>query len=840
MAQKNYNILTVADTTVLSTKGKGDALQVLVTDIGVFNWEGAGTPDAEDVFAANGGGVWVRKLKPGSGGGGTGSVYETIAQLKENTGDPNELVTVLGYYAVNDGGGGLYYWNNSSTTADNGGSVIQATSVVTGRWIGIFPDNLVNVRRFGAKGDGVQDDLPMFNAATTFALFSGGGRTLFIPSGVYRITDTWLIGYRAVQEPEIPFYDATLAPSFTTAGSPSVKNNLQIKGEDNSVIHGDFTSASLKAIVYYCIRTSGGASDAEFAPKIENIKIFGQGAYVGLTDQGLTTTQVAKNQIAFVSVLAYQIRIERLFTQNVAYGCITSNGYSSMISSYRSEYCEWGLYDVGSAASFRENLRIFYCPTGYTMGISSGITQCYNVWIGGLGCSTALRIINSSGAIIDGFYSEIDRVPGDTGATFDFGLDDTDPSFNGSLGSPSRIVVRGANVSASFTTSGRSNAVRLRATCGNVVFVTSNIVGSVIVDNAKFTRLIQEESRFAEGTITAPLRTIFQRDSFKSDFDIVKLYNRLEVDEDVQAGNMVYSKGVSLRGGATNLIRESDDFSVGWTKSSPVTWVFNAALNPYGTANDALALTTTETNRGLTHSLTPGGVTVELGKTYTYSVWARSASSNQIRLGIGNNGYTTLNVGTEWTRVHMTYTLAPDTLNHVTLTVIGVSLDPVYVWGAQLEQAQNPGTYISTGASPQTTPANYEVLESEKELQIKSRGKRISFKDVIKIEQNTSLPLPENGALEGIGSELFYTVGGTRRPLIPKTIGQAVFSGDGLTTTYNIPHGLGGAVKAVVTPGSLDSKNFHITSDANNIQVTFEVAPPVGTNNIILNWIANL
>jgi hypothetical protein len=72
--------------------------------------------------------------------------------------------------------------------------------------------------------------------------------------------------------------------------------------------------------------------------------------------------------------------------------------------------------------------------------------------------------------------------------------------------------------------------------------------------------------------------------------------------------------------------------------------------------------------------------------------------------------------------------------------------------------------------------------------------------------------------------------------------GVATFSGDGVTAQFVIAHGLAGAPSVVnVTPASADaSGDFYITSDASNIYVNFISAPPTGTDNVVLNWSAEI
>ena len=102
----------------------------------------------------------------------TAEIVKTIADLKTITGTNAE---VLGYHTAGDGGGGLFYWDSVSTEEDNGGTIIQATGVTTGRWKRVY-SSAVNVKWFGAKGDGVTDDRLSFTKALS------SSDSVFVPS----------------------------------------------------------------------------------------------------------------------------------------------------------------------------------------------------------------------------------------------------------------------------------------------------------------------------------------------------------------------------------------------------------------------------------------------------------------------------------------------------------------------------------------------------------------------------------------------------------------------------------------------------------------------------------
>jgi len=118
---------------------------------------------------------------------------ETIAALRTDVNniflnaDP-KIVFVQGYYAANDGGGGIFKYDTASVAADDGFITIKPTANTgAGRWIAIFDDKVVNIRRAGAKGDNVTDDKAAIDKALTVNLpvlipngdfFSTGGHTI--------------------------------------------------------------------------------------------------------------------------------------------------------------------------------------------------------------------------------------------------------------------------------------------------------------------------------------------------------------------------------------------------------------------------------------------------------------------------------------------------------------------------------------------------------------------------------------------------------------------------------------------------------------------------------------
>lgn len=99
-----------------------------------------------------------------------------------------ETVEVGGYWADGDGGGGKFRWKLSDTTTTNLGTSIKPTAM-TGRLLAIVNETEINIRRFGATGDGTTDDTASVQSAIDYAQATTGNGTVFIPNGTFRVSN---------------------------------------------------------------------------------------------------------------------------------------------------------------------------------------------------------------------------------------------------------------------------------------------------------------------------------------------------------------------------------------------------------------------------------------------------------------------------------------------------------------------------------------------------------------------------------------------------------------------------------------------------------------------------
>lgn len=122
------------------------------------------------------------------------------------------------------------------------------------------------------------------------------------------------------------------------------------------------------------------------------------------------------------------------------------------------------------------------------------------------------------------------------------------------------------------------------------------------------------------------------------------------------------------------------------------------------------------------------------------------------------------------------------------------------------------------------------------------------------VVSTSALPYAYNQGSLTVGSKIIYpayrlTVEGNQQVLgnifangerVNGTGGEALFSGNGTTVTFAIPHGLGyKPTKYTALAGSDDVGMIKkVTADATNIYVTLVIAPPTGTNNVTIPWTA--
>ncbi|OZY45876.1 glycosyl hydrolase family 28-related protein [Pseudomonas lundensis] len=215
---------------------------------------------------------------------GVGRTVDSIADLRLLKGTRNQRAFVLGYYDKGDGGGGAYYVDLlDTTTADNGGTVIVANDGA--RWK-LARIDVISVKQFGAKGDGVSDDTVKIQRALN-TLGVTGLYTLIIPGGDYLLTST----LRAPRNASIrgESLEATRLLRYsdygdTIACGDSVVGAGQLRVSDISFIQGpDYSDSSLPIVnrvtrgAHLSVRGIGGGviERCSFSRMTYNVAFYG-------------------------------------------------------------------------------------------------------------------------------------------------------------------------------------------------------------------------------------------------------------------------------------------------------------------------------------------------------------------------------------------------------------------------------------------------------------------------------------------------------------------------------------------------------------------------------------
>lgn len=269
----------------------------------------------------------------------------------------------------------------------------------------------VTPQQFGAAGDGITDDLSALQAAINYLLSSPDyqGGTLDLGSNIYRITDRLVVGNFFVEESDCFIRNITVTKPVSyneTEYIKSVRNN-QIKIIANGGgIYGDFTSTTLKAIIYYnCIGdTRAVGSHENYIGGIEGVSLYGKGSVINGKPSLLpnsTNWGYSNNQVGVICLYSFKMKVRDCTFYGLKEGIMFNNTYFSNIENCYFKLCERGIYHMQSHGSIIYNPTAYYCLKGYE--IRSGQISMINV--NTENCGVGLHIIDGKNTV-QGCYLE--------------------------------------------------------------------------------------------------------------------------------------------------------------------------------------------------------------------------------------------------------------------------------------------------------------------------------------------------------------------------------------------------------------------------------------------------
>lgn len=287
----------------------------------------------------------------------------------------------------------------------NNGTIFDATGKGSGYWVRQFSRSEgINPCWWGAKGDGTTDDLPALNATVAYAL--ANKLDIQFPSGIFRVTDTWIVGYKFIGESDMNIANYTSGATYSSTERIKARNSerVSIRGNGNTVIWGDFTSSGgLKAIVYYGI-LSGGQSVKlmqEGVKGFNNLTIAGQEAISGgvYTTTGLPNA--SNNQIGICAHSSVRFMATNITPIGMKIGIFGHSLYQSYIANIKSAFCKWGAFFLDHAVTRISDYMADHCTEGLFIQGSPMIVV--NPWFNV--CNVGLRISGTT-ELSDNFTSE--------------------------------------------------------------------------------------------------------------------------------------------------------------------------------------------------------------------------------------------------------------------------------------------------------------------------------------------------------------------------------------------------------------------------------------------------
>jgi hypothetical protein len=280
--------------------------------------------------------------------GALDNVYETLATLTVDTiadllnvaPSTSTVVNVLNYHSGIEGGGGVFYWDATRDCGEhNGGTIIASTAqfppdwlvgnqqlwfapmVGTGCWIRQY-DGAVNVKWFGAIGDGVSDDTLAIQKVLDTAWRSVG---LTIDLGSKE--NTYLLTSK------LYFYNAYKAGVSSDRGFKLVGNNAVLKATHSDVVL-DIQGAFKCVLDGFKIDGSGTASVGLLVSGANNTTLTDNGGTTGsgYRSEHFTINNVETNDCATGAKfgdgndqLDY-VTVSNCYFKGNSYGCYVEQG----------------------------------------------------------------------------------------------------------------------------------------------------------------------------------------------------------------------------------------------------------------------------------------------------------------------------------------------------------------------------------------------------------------------------------------------------------------------------------------------------------------------------------
>lgn len=311
--------------------------------------------------------------------------------------------------------GGIFY-STDKVLVNDGGIILPKSN--GGHWVRVNDEaKPVNPCWWGAKGDGATDDLTALNNAGKYCITNK--RNINLPSGIFRVTDTWVIGYKFLGEQDMFNRNFTQAPSYNSEAYINARfaQPISITGENNTVIWGDFKTTELKSVVYYGLIGGGNSRNRRLQPARHGLNYITIVSQENFKDGNYTNNDdyAGSNQLGLCVPRTPSFISNGMVFYGMKVGLFGQDLYASNITNIRYKSCAHGAILLGHNASAMTNISFDRCNIGmYFSGAASTIN---NIW--GNSCPVGLQIggksstgedYGSGNLVINGAYFENDII----------------------------------------------------------------------------------------------------------------------------------------------------------------------------------------------------------------------------------------------------------------------------------------------------------------------------------------------------------------------------------------------------------------------------------------------
>jgi len=232
-------------------------------------------------------------------------------------------------------------------------------------------DNTINIFYFGAKVDGITDDLPAWNAAITYAVSTGAkSRIIKAPNGVSRISGPIILGgeFIPVQNFLAPITSVSNAPaSLSLYLKGAFTAQVKIIGESFSCIYADFNDTTKLQAVFYIggvFGERGNTSVEQYNLEISNLGIYAQGYFKNSVRQDKPDYS-ANNVVAIAAAYTRGLKLSELSIIGFKEGQVFNNNYYMEENAISFSFCKRPSFDLQSHSCSYKNIQTYNCSNAF-------------------------------------------------------------------------------------------------------------------------------------------------------------------------------------------------------------------------------------------------------------------------------------------------------------------------------------------------------------------------------------------------------------------------------------------------------------------------------------------